>query len=1794
MSSRTPEDTTPPDDRRQGESIYLDNNNNNRRRPRFLRIHARALRDDAVGPAAANAGGLADHVPFHFPSIVPLSVPRSARKLRPTFTRERPSHRPSTAHALPRSPLTDAGNAPILNPRPSTAGNRRGTRHFPGPVYPHGSLPHQSSQHRNAMEARIASICNTFEALGTPTLDGRRGSGDGVTGVAAAAIRPYTALSRSNAGAAGFGGVAREVDGGVGSTVGSRGSRVASGNRRQMSTAAGSKPPALPVRQPDRVHSARDRRGSVDSTSLRLPVASVDVASERSASSYRQPRGGRPLTASHNYGQAPNNYTVQRATSARVADDVPEEEIKRKPEKQRRPRTAVLGPAGAGAGEQIDRWENRYRVFKCIHLDPMAEARRSLLDAKIRLKNEELAAYQNRYVHTAPDPWPEPTGRRPRQSSVRSGMDDDEGSISSMSSEGCQAPSWLSLRQTRVPSPDANTWVYWNEATDRQVTALDDAWGDNTDDSSDDEQGPPAYAQTQMLDQAEIAEATQRVHAKDATLKVRTDRDVQHAMEGMISGALSKKREEKSRELAAWRAKREEKHGGLGFDEAEEDLMLISGGFQAYHGGLSAERRGPRPMTPPEIGTGGVAHSPSRKRGVASIKPYPVAAARKEAKAKQEARDMAWGRRLTGTILDLRGQTFSTETSPFLARFMVDEQRINAIKHVQLSGSFIDPAFSMDLCRILVHTSGVVSLEMLNCGMKFQALQPLCMLIKWQNTRRSDGAAEAQRQKLIDAKKKQAENDAKKVQGRESVARAPNLMMMAKTMKLKDSRNSEASRAEQAIAEKDFKVLLRAQMMKSFNFSTHGLQELKIGGNRIGDRGMMMLAEVLETDRLIRILDVSRAGFGENGAVALGTAMENMRCLEWLSMEWNLIGSGKGAQAIATGLRDSITLRCLDISDCSLGDKGGSYIVSALAENEKLQELDLGNNRLSRDTAEVLADALKKNKTLKTLMLTNNPLGYEGAVKLINAMMINTVLGSLNLFNCSFIRDDTKGGGVSFDEMKPAGSYALDLSLPGHYIIATKLVELWKEQGNKTWRNVKFNGKKFTLKEELHWPERMPLKGTLRLDFVPNEHTGKINTKPLSEDDFDELWCQILHPGVPRHAVGNGSDLIGASDEWILSYTSVLTKRLYFTSSQVAQMVQTLQWSDNRVKLMVMMFGRIFDLDNISVVEEVLRPNEWVLALQDLGLQGSYHPQNLTGSYNLNLSRSVDYMIAMRLKDQYLKESVMSDDEVFIKSSERRPCWRNVKLNFKPLEGPAEFGISPQHLADFDIPTEGLLSLDFVSFMNSKTLASPISVDGFGYIMNALQMPLVASSLMVRQVTRDIWTQQTSFLDENFKDWREKISDGSDNTLTGRLLRRKKAMEKIEGRHQQPVEGDKPKLTSIEHVGPEVESIKREALEQLVREEFEDKELTQVVTEIEVKLNRGTVFEQNDPADACYYVLEGMAKAYASREVYGVYEDIPVTTYRKGHIMNDEAVCRDRLESMVTVRSASDEVLKMLRIPKEAMLAMLRNSGDTAQLIFRNAETREAFFLDEGNEHAANAQDLLHRQQSCALPEEYDLMAPQPISLSRTSEALITHGFDTQAMEITVQPGAVITQSGDPAVTSYYIISGVVQSNSVWAASAMASVEGAALENVAPGENTRGDEYENIPIDASTCTSGTIDTQKNPTRDANSEGSRNIIPGLCVGLVPLALGLEKYVSTSMAAGTKPVRLLELKKVHVDALMNDHDVGVELSKYPGSYTVKSAQGRAIKLAEEERRLAAARATLDAELVAELKVRREPVS
>jgi hypothetical protein len=189
----------------------------------------------------------------------------------------------------------------------------------------------------------------------------------------------------------------------------------------------------------------------------------------------------------------------------------------------------------------------------------------------------------------------------------------------------------------------------------------------------------------------------------------------------------------------------------------------------------------------------------------------------------------------------------------------------------------------------------------------------------------------------------------------------------------------------------------------------------------------------------------------------------------------------------------------------------------------------------------------------------------------------------------------------------------------------------------------------------------------------------------------------------------------------------------------------------------------------------------------------------------------------------------------------------------------------------------------------------------------------------------------------------------------------------------------------------------------------------------------------------------------------------------------------------------------------------------------------------------------------------------------------------TTAMETTVAPGQFITEAGEPATAAYYILHGAVVSNSVWAASAVASAEyndgdaesdgsgihtdseagseaGSAAGAGAGRDGAVTDDEASAAAGGDDATSAEADDGKNTDAGADVQGT-TIIPGLIVGMIPLTLNFKQYVSSAKAAGKHPAVVLELKPAHIQALLQDPELGTELNKYASAYTVKAAQGRA---------------------------------
>ena len=85
----------------------------------------------------------------------------------------------------------------------------------------------------------------------------------------------------------------------------------------------------------------------------------------------------------------------------------------------------------------------------------------------------------------------------------------------------------------------------------------------------------------------------------------------------------------------------------------------------------------------------------------------------------------------------------------------------------------------------------------------------------------------------------------------------------------------------------------------------------------------------------------------------------------------------EGAKRLAEALEKNTTLNVLDLYDNNIGDKGATRIAEALEKNTSLKELYLGFNNIGDEGAKRLAEALEKNTSLNVLGLRFNNIGYE-------------------------------------------------------------------------------------------------------------------------------------------------------------------------------------------------------------------------------------------------------------------------------------------------------------------------------------------------------------------------------------------------------------------------------------------------------------------------------------------------------------------------------------------------------------------------------------------------------------------------------------------------------------------------------------------------------------------------------------------------------------------------------------------------------------------------------------------------
>uniref|UniRef100_A0A3B4DM18 Leucine rich repeat containing 34 n=1 Tax=Pygocentrus nattereri TaxID=42514 RepID=A0A3B4DM18_PYGNA len=168
------------------------------------------------------------------------------------------------------------------------------------------------------------------------------------------------------------------------------------------------------------------------------------------------------------------------------------------------------------------------------------------------------------------------------------------------------------------------------------------------------------------------------------------------------------------------------------------------------------------------------------------------------------------------------------------------------------------------------------------------------------------------------------------------------------------------------------------------------LKRLRMTGNKIGNKGAMHFASMMQTNTTLEELDVSDCDLATQSLIAFAIVLNSNRSIRSINVSRPLLFSLQEETAVhmARMLAVNQTLRELHMGKHGMTDSGVERLCEGLMINRTLRYLDLRCNRITRDGAKRLSEVLRRNSTLEILDLSSNRIEDDGAVYLSEAVAL--------------------------------------------------------------------------------------------------------------------------------------------------------------------------------------------------------------------------------------------------------------------------------------------------------------------------------------------------------------------------------------------------------------------------------------------------------------------------------------------------------------------------------------------------------------------------------------------------------------------------------------------------------------------------------------------------------------------------------------------------------------------------------------------------------------------------------------
>jgi len=517
------------------------------------------------------------------------------------------------------------------------------------------------------------------------------------------------------------------------------------------------------------------------------------------------------------------------------------------------------------------------------------------------------------------------------------------------------------------------------------------------------------------------------------------------------------------------------------------------------------------------------------------------------------------------------------------------------------------------------------------------------------------------------------------------------------------------------------------------------LNILILKGNKIGDFGIRCLADELPAAH-IKHLDLSDNNITQAADAAVCDFMMLSPEIETLDLSNNCLSLVPKATAAdeynqnlptlaeAISVKENKLCNLILAWNC-LGRHGAYQLAAGLLKNTEITYLDVQQNGIDERGACVLLDAILRNETLETVILDSNPLGVAGSAE-VRQLVQSKDSSELNLSvkACGWMAHDnsivdfevpstapSQGPQIERIEVDKSGvevkrmirRYLLDLSNPYDRFAGHRLADIAFNEVKPTeaWINPTLAGKKFVLPDSEPEPDNdwLPREGMLEFDYMEGRSTSKID-----KSTRHKRRRQVLHNMLEkRKQKRDGVNPVGVG---------ILSKPL--TSLQAAEHLTHQALKVKRKKkqhdMIDLLYCKISDHENDDLFLSRLKQVDRESLRERIGPMFGFNTRNVTGHYKLDLGKPWDNVVACKLAELSASERKrqISLDTKDLSQNGNRECWRNETLGGMP------FQYDPM---EFIIPVEGILELDFISYVRPPSKATPVSEIHFDILLDALK-----------------------------------------------------------------------------------------------------------------------------------------------------------------------------------------------------------------------------------------------------------------------------------------------------------------------------------------------------------------------------------------------------------------------------------------------------------------------------------------